>query len=185
VDSEGSMMESLLGICGGIGHGKDTAADFLVEAADYTKLSMAHPLKEAVSSLFDVPARFLYGTQEDKSQPIPNLPSWTGRSLLEYFGTDVCRKVDPNIWIRLMLQEVKATYGHVVIPDVRFQNECDMIHQLGGQVIKVVRTGHPETGTEHPSGKWVAGADRKVDRVIVAGNVPELQTKIGYFVGLE
>ena len=178
-------MESLLGICGGIGHGKDTAADHLVAEAGYTKLSMAYPLKKTVSELFDVPARYLFGDQEAKSADIPSLPGWNGRRLLEYFGTDVCRKIDPHIWPRLMVQELRVTPGHVVIPDIRFQNEAEMITQLGGQLIKVVRTGHPETGTEHVSGKWVATADKKVDRVIVAGNVSELKAKIGAFVGLE
>jgi len=179
-------MESILGICGGIGHGKDTAADFLVAEAGYRKLSLAYPLKVAVRDMFGLEDRHVFGTQADKAEVIDHLTgAWTGRALLELMGTDVCRRVDPDIWVNKMFDEIRNTPGHIVIPDVRFQNECNLIQQMGGQVIKVTRRGHEPTGTEHASGQWVSKADNKVDRVIDAGSVAELQVKVAAFCGIK
>lgn len=157
-------MHSLIGICGGIGHGKDTMADYLVDQYGYTKLSMAYPLKSMVCELFNVPNRYVFGTQEQKSEAIPGLEEWTGRSLLEYFGSDVCRKINPDVWVEAMRREIVIQRSlnsgmNIVIPDIRFQNESDMIHDMGGTLVRVIRHGHTSVGTSHFSGQWFMTAD--------------------------
>ena len=43
----------IIGICGLIGSGKDTAADYLVNFHEFRRLSFAASLKDAVSAIFN------------------------------------------------------------------------------------------------------------------------------------
>jgi hypothetical protein len=149
----------LVGICGDIGSGKDTVADHLLASHDFEVLSFATKLKEWVFSLVEplgVERRHIYGgsaetKQADQAEPLLFLPPrskkgdelevWTGRSLLEYLGTDVARSVDPDIWVRHLARVIERRrpfrgVGELrfVIPDVRFQNEFAMVQWLGGEV---------------------------------------------------
>ena len=52
----------------------------------------------------------------------------TGRHLLQYVGTDVVRKQDPDFWVNFMKSVLKLFNGewdYVLIDDVRFQNEIE------------------------------------------------------------
>jgi len=43
----------IIGICGLIGSGKDTIADYLVKEHNFIKLSFADKLKDCVAEMFD------------------------------------------------------------------------------------------------------------------------------------
>ena len=65
----------------------------------------------------------------------------TVRHALQRLGTEVGRQLfADNFWVT-MLDEHIATMGfqNVVIPDVRFVNEVDYIHSVGGKIILVER----------------------------------------------
>ena len=51
----------IIGICGLIGSGKDTIADYLVEKHNFTKMSFADKLKDAVSQMFEWDRELLDG----------------------------------------------------------------------------------------------------------------------------
>jgi hypothetical protein len=69
------------------------------------------------------------------------------RTLLQYFGTDVCRKhLDESIWIKSAIYkiiDIAETYRICLVPDVRFANEAKALTinepSLYGQVIEVRR----------------------------------------------
>jgi hypothetical protein len=51
-----------------------------------------------------------------------------GRALLQYVGTDLIRKKNPDFWLNVvvnLLIVVGAQYDYVFIPDARFPNEVD------------------------------------------------------------
>lgn len=51
-----------------------------------------------------------------------------GRTLLQYVGTDVVRKKNPNYWVEFMtsvLDMFPNEWDYVVIPDCRFPNEIN------------------------------------------------------------
>ena len=58
----------IVGICGLIGSGKGTVADFLVNDKGFTKLSFADKLKDSVATLFDWPRELLEGDTEESRQ---------------------------------------------------------------------------------------------------------------------
>src|SRR6185437_2548017 len=69
----------------------------------------------------------------------------TPRLLLQMLGTEFGRNlIHPDIWTNLWLRQVKrlllrAHGKNVVCDDVRFPNEYDLIHQLGGVVAHIHR----------------------------------------------
>jgi hypothetical protein len=81
-----------------------------------------------------------------------------GRSLLQYVGTDVVRKKNPNYFTDFMVNLLKMFDGewdYVIIPDVRFPNEIECMKDLGGVAVRVVRDGFQNSLTaeqaSHPS----------------------------------
>lgn len=70
------------------------------------------------------------------------------RTLLQYFGTDMCRYyLGDDIWVRTTISkavEIAETQGICIIPDIRFENEAKAIqqHSLYGGAIKVIRNNN-------------------------------------------
>lgn len=135
----------------------------------WKSISFAEPLKNVCSVLFNYPYLVLLGDNEEyrkqretlKTQYYNICGSLTGRELLEYIGTNVFRNNwDDKIWIKLMSEKCKhylySGYS-VVISDLRFPNEKDMLLHLGGKLIFVYRTEkelEPIDRNLHPS-KWL------------------------------
>lgn len=115
--------------------GKTTAADFLVSQG-WSKVSFATPLKRMMAVLT---------SETDKNARPPELCGKSVRECYQSLGTDWGRTmVGEGIWLlaakRNMETVIKAG-GRVVCDDVRFDNEAELIHRLGGVVIEI---GRPE-----------------------------------------
>ena len=135
----------LIGFSGKKGSGKSFFADYLVNNKLFIKLSFASPLKEITKILFNL-------SDEDVKDPIKKElinPKFNAspRELMQWLGTDIMREefnkkfnYSGSIWIDNVKDRVKTLLDNnkdVVIDDVRFQNEVDMIHSLGGIVINL------------------------------------------------
>ena len=135
----------LIGFSGKKGSGKSFFADYLVNNKLFIKLSFASPLKEITKILFNL-------SNEDVKDPIKKElinPKFNAspRELMQWLGTDIMREefnkkfnYSGSIWIDSVKDKVKTLLDNnkdVVIDDVRFQNEVDMIHSLGGIVINL------------------------------------------------
>lgn len=67
-----------------------------------------------------------------------------GRTLLQFVGTDVVRKENPDYWVNFIIDMLSFFGDHwdfVLIPDTRFPNEIDRLRQEGFDVhhVKVFR----------------------------------------------
>lgn len=135
----------LIGFSGKKGSGKSYFSDYLVNNKLFIKLSFASPLKEITKILFNL-------SDEDVKDPIKKElinPKFNAspRELMQWLGTDIMREefnkkfnYSGSIWIDSVKDKVKTLLDNnkdVVIDDVRFQNEVDMIHSLGGIVINL------------------------------------------------
>lgn len=135
----------LIGFSGKKRSGKSYFADYLVNNKLFIKLSFASPLKEITKILFNL-------SDEDVKDPIKKElinPKFNAspRELMQWLGTDIMREefnkkfnYSGSIWIDNVKDKVKTLLDNnkdVVIDDVRFQNEVDMIHSLGGIVINL------------------------------------------------
>src|SRR5210317_719504 len=141
--SKGSFM--IIGICGLIGSGKGTVADFLVEQRGFTKISFADRLKDGVASVFNWDREMLEGnTDESRAWREKVDPYWstetghpiTPRLVLQLFGTDCMRRgFFDGVWVSLVKKKIQENPNiNFVIPDVRFPNEIKMVKELGGEV---------------------------------------------------
>lgn len=65
------------------------------------------------------------------------------RLLLQAWGTDFRRNLcDEDYWVKKMLMKIQpilSTVHTVIIPDVRFKNEADMVHNLNGYLLRIDR----------------------------------------------
>lgn len=171
----------IVGICGGIGAGKDTVANALIEVLEYRRISFAWKLKQVCADVFcGVPNAAFFGSQADKRERLDayGLPGMTGRKILETIGA-ACRAVDPDVWLRYAMRLVDGhdEAGRWVISDVRYQNEIDAIHERGGVVWRVQKAGIISEYTGHESDRgW---RDFAVDAELEAepGDVAGLQER--------
>jgi hypothetical protein len=145
----------IIGICGLIGSGKDTIADYLQNIHQFRRESFAHVLKDAVAQIFGWDRELLEGRTKEsrhwREQVDPwwaerlKMPNLTPRYVLQVWGTEVARRsFHDDIWIAALENKLRKTTDDVVISDCRFPNEIKSIRNAGGIVIRVVRGPEPE-----------------------------------------
>lgn len=196
---EESTMQ-VVGIAGRKRSGKDTVALILEEEYGFKRLALANPLKECLSTFLGVSEPIdkeslvsFSVSQEDLREmshllrleaPLfierfrEHMREWCGqncytlpyRKLIQTVGTDICRALDEQVWIRRTMYEITMNkkYGgrnKFVVSDIRFDNEAEFIHNLLGSVWCVTSTrGKDDT---HSSEK---GVDKKYISCIIANN---------------
>lgn len=145
----------IIGVCGFIGAGKDTIADYLVNIHQFRRDSFAGTLKDAVSAVFGWDRTMLEGrtrhAREWREQVDPwwserlNMPNLTPRLVLQLWGTEVCRRgFHDDIWIASVENKLRSSQDDVVISDCRFPNEIASIRRAGGKIIWVRRGDMPD-----------------------------------------
>ena len=145
----------IIGICGFIGSGKDTAANYLVGWHGFRRDSFAGALKDAVAHVFGWDRELLEGSTPEsrawREQVDPwwaerlGMPDLTPRWVLQYWGTEVCRSgFHDDIWIAALENRLRQRTGHTVISDVRFPNEVGAIRRAGGKIVWIRRGPDPE-----------------------------------------
>tara|TARA_Y100001973_G_C5113902_1_gene289120 strand:+ start:150 stop:881 length:732 start_codon:yes stop_codon:yes gene_type:complete len=122
----------------------------------YVKLySFADHLKWICVKLFNIPRECVFGTDEQKNQKQKHL-AWekmpghittkqgygpmTAREFMQYFGTDIMRKIYEPIWVESCINLMDKEQSELaIISDVRFENEVKAIESAGGKVIRLTR----------------------------------------------
>ena len=118
--------------------------------------SFADGLKSLCMQFFGLSHEQVYGSEKDKNTPSKimweDIPTWensslnknrgtmTARELLQYFGTDVMRKMYNNVWVDYAISTIKGEQSSLaIVADVRFPNEVEAIQNAGGRVIRLTR----------------------------------------------
>lgn len=144
----------IIGITGLIGSGKDTIADYLCTFHGFRRVSFAASLKDAVSSVFGWDREMLEGTTTSSREWREQKDVWwserlgmeiTPRWVLQYWGTEVCRKsFHEDIWVASVENKLRQTQDNIVITDCRFANEVKAIKNASGTTMRVLRGDNPE-----------------------------------------
>jgi hypothetical protein len=172
-------MSQIIGVVGLIGSGKNTVGDYLVDNYNFRHDSFAAPLKDMVAAIFLWDRKLLQGDTDESRiwRDIPDIwwenelswkklkiaehfPHFTPRVCLQIFGTNVMRDYfHPDIWILSLKNRLQRYHSDTVITDCRFINECKIITDLGGKIIRVKRGNDPDwvkfvTQRVAHSGSW-------------------------------
>lgn len=164
-------MNYLIGISGKAENGKDSLASFLGEMFYSDKVvvaihsvSFAEKLKRITADILDVDYHYV-NDEAGKLKEIKHMGGITGREADQVIGTDVARKINPDVWvyhynkrIRSFLSIKRDCDMVILTSDVRFKNEYEYIRNIGRNIgiksvlIRVIRPGHNiDFGAEHES----------------------------------
>lgn len=135
-------MYPLIGLTGKARSGKDTFAERLVKKQGYVRLAFADTLREALLALN--PLVDLHGW---RVRDVVEADGWEEakadpevRALLQRLGTEAGRDVlGESVWVNALESRIAAADTPIVITDVRFPNEADMIRRRGGTIVRIVR----------------------------------------------
>ena len=140
-----------------MGSGKDTVAKMFVEKGAVQD-SFASPLKDLCASVFGWDRHMLEGdtvASRDFRETADiywtrklGIDNFTPRLALQLLGTDIMRThFNQDIWLDSLEYRIRKNNPQdqiVVVSDCRFKNELDLIKQLDGIVIHVIRNDLPE-----------------------------------------
>lgn len=151
--------------------GKTTLANWLIAEHGFERISFAQPLKEAVSTLYDLPFYLMndpvfkasifkdpfYWNDEKASQleEYFNLPKnsldrtpkefFSLRNILQYIGTNVLRNYDYDFHIKELEKIINKNYNKkYVIDDCRFANELKILRKKNAICIFIIRPSNFE-----------------------------------------
>jgi len=131
----------IIGLCGFGGAGKDTVAAMICEKG-FKQVAFADKLRDFAIALnafipeagdYYVNIINKYGYETAK-RDIPGI-----REHLVRIGHCARTTIYESIWIDAVL--IHNNHNLIVVSDVRYANESDAIHRLGGVVYKITRPG--------------------------------------------
>lgn len=196
---------NVIGVCGQKGAGKDTLAKWFIDRG-YVRSGFADPIKWMLNQAFG----WEMSDWEDREWkehdgPMAAITAFTSggrgyrdvspRYLAQWLGTEVVRNNFGNdAWINVWKQRWHDTGQlRTVVADVRFQNEVDAIHKLGGIVIRVTRKGDRSGETFYDNDQDVVASPHEseqterlygIDHEIANdGTIQDLHDKIALYAG--
>ena len=160
-------------------HGKDTTANLLYEELTNRgkRVLITH-----YGDLVKYICRSFFGWDGEKDI--------TGRTLLQYVGTDVVRKERPDYWVEFILDIINLfgdNWDYVIIPDTRFPNEINVLKSQYDNVthIRVHRPGFDSGLTEeqlnHPSEIALDNTTPDID-IYNLGTIDGLREIVNFYI---
>lgn len=150
-------MGKLIGLSGMAGAGKDYISDRIYDLLDggSQRVAFADGVRFEIEEAFGVDRGDLDALW---TKPYPD----EIRRLLQFWGTEYRRAEDPLYWVERGREEIIVAWLStelVTVTDVRFQNEADLIREMGGIVaevkadpeVRLERLGGVDAGTTHAS----------------------------------
>lgn len=134
------IQNTIIGISGKIGSGKDYYADFLIDRISKTfnvvpyHKKFAEKVKEVTAVVTNKPIEMMYN-QDGKNEYIPAFDTTVGE-MQQIVGTDIFRAYDNDFWVKATLSDYEEGMS-AIISDVRFKNEADAILEMGGILIRL------------------------------------------------
>lgn len=192
-------MSSIIAICGFIGSGKDTVADYLVNSKGYKRESFANSLKDAVSVIFGWDRELLDGRTKQSREWREQPDEWwtarlgrdiTPRYILQNWGTEVIRKgFHDDMWIASLENRLRNAKDDIVITDCRFPNEIKALKNIGATVLRVKRGPEPvwyQAAEDYNKGMrsigWALGRDELDRHSVHASEYSWVGSKFDYVI---
>ena len=156
----------VIGITGRAGSGKDSAPSFIEDRVLPNETVVRHfaDRLKAIANLFFSQEQL---TDRELKEKVDEFWGISPRRFLQMCGTEMFRKVwREDVWTKCLEREIMYMQGNasenamykriVFVPDVRFPNEVETIHKLGGIVARVVRPNNPlGISAQHDSERFI------------------------------
>jgi hypothetical protein len=128
----------IIGFTGPAGSGKSTAAQILADHG-WWRLSFADPLRRMARRIHpEWPADVFEHGRKDRIDPAAG---YSPRQLLRILADEINR-LCPGAFVQAMDRDLeRMTETPVVIDDVRYEAEANLVRQRGGVVVHVQRAG--------------------------------------------
>lgn len=147
-------MQKVIGLVGKKQVGKSTAAAYLEQNYGFVRVNFKDALIEELKQNFPDLLRAIYNAEQELySYPAESIDGlFTNKSplirtLMQNYGTEVCRREDPDYWTNRWVQKVWALGSdtNIVTDDVRFLNEASRLRGQAGIIIRLNRTDMTHT----------------------------------------
>lgn len=154
----------IIGFCGKKRSGKDTGASILINKYGFIRYAFADALKNACSEIFLLSEEQVNGNKKEEIDERWNL---SPRKIFQIFGTEIFREKLDNFFPELKeyknnfwINRFKLWYNNetkknpnvkIVITDIRFPNEAEIVKELGGNIIKVQRNNNNKNNNDKHS----------------------------------
>jgi hypothetical protein len=126
------MVPKIIGLVGRARVGKDTVASFFSKTHDRRRFSQ--PMKDAIKALYGWSDLVLETNLKDVQDPTWGL---TPRQAMVHMAETTKSFVSKDFFVQRLFNQWNGE--PIVIADVRFENEVQAIHHLGGITIKIER----------------------------------------------
>lgn len=164
------------------GVGKDTAANYLKTyyPSKFRSVAFADPIRAAMKAIFGWDDSYF---EHPKKNEVDERFGISPRKAMQTLGTEWGRNlINTDLWLILAMQRISPLIGagfNVLVTDVRFDNEAELIRKNGGVVWHLDVTKRPvESGagseTAHKSEKgvkFVKNKDVYIDNNEVLSNL--------------
>lgn len=143
----------IIGLIGKERVGKDTFADYICQKYDFQKYNLAQPIKEISKIMFGWDDEELNGSNKDEVDTKLGIKP---RDFFTWFGTEIGQFAlhqkfpnlqipDRSIWSQSMdvwiQEQIKVNKdGLIVIPDVRFCHEVDVLNKYNAILINITKS---------------------------------------------
>jgi dephospho-CoA kinase len=141
----------VIGLTGKKGCGKDTVGDYLVRKYGFERMAFADALKQVCQTVFDLTMEQM--TDTIKKEQMDERWDTTPRHLMQIVGTQLFRDkltecfphLKGSIWVGIIKQKILRSSKNIVLTDVRFENEAEMVRQFNGKLIQITRTDNNQS----------------------------------------
>ncbi|MBO0357692.1 hypothetical protein J0X19_07025 [Hymenobacter sp. BT186] len=175
-------MIQLIGLSGRRGSGKDTVARLIQQLQPERQWhirSVGEPIKAVCAALAgeDVAPYF---SQEGKTELLPIFGRTRGE-MLQQVGLAL-RQWEPDIWVQAFFSQLPPEQ-FIVIADVRFPNEADLIRSRGGLMLRVEgdplqQRGDGTRDDTHPSETALDDYPHFAATIQNSGSIEELERQV-------
>lgn len=183
---------TIIGLCGNKRAGKDSFADHLISKyKTIQKYSFAGPLKKACQIMFCLSAEQIDGTLKETVDKRWGL---SPRQIFQTFGTDLIRNEYPKLVPGSKVEKIGSSFWVyrfqiwyenwikenpkkvLIITDIRFPDEFEVLKNMGGTIIKITRPSY-SINDNHISEKNISKINGDY-HIINEGTLNEYQNKI-------
>ncbi len=176
-----NSMINVIGFTGLAQSGKSTASSYLENNFDFIKVNFKSAMIDEIKTNFP---DFLNKEAEIYKCSVDDLfitKPGSFRQFMQNYGTELRRNIDTDYWVNRWLAIANKSFVNyqrpVVVDDVRFLNEANIIKKVGGIIIRIKKEGQ-DISTSHQSETEMSLIEPDYEVVAKDGDIDDLCKQI-------